>query len=51
MPAVNGARVVNLYVRNESSFLGLFSNPVKAHTGHAANRAIWEVVLGQSNLP
>jgi len=44
VPAIANATVVNIYVRNAGSILG-FANPVTAHTGHAANRAVWDVLL------
>jgi hypothetical protein len=37
VPAIAGAKVVNLYDRIGSHWLGLFENPVTAHTGHSAN--------------
>ncbi|MBV8685408.1 MAG: hypothetical protein JOZ90_01975 [Alphaproteobacteria bacterium] len=46
VPALQGAKVVNLYVRNAAAPLGLFEDPVKAHAGHLGNRAVWDILLG-----
>jgi hypothetical protein len=49
VPCMEDVAVVNLYVRNAAKWLGLFADPLKAHTGHAGNKAIWKVMLRRSN--
>jgi hypothetical protein len=39
------AWVVNVYDRNEWSFLRLFANPMNAHTGHAGNDGVLKVIF------
>jgi len=39
-PGQPPVRVVNVYDRNEFSFLRLFANPLNAHLGHSRNRAV-----------
>lgn len=45
VPHLDGVKVVNVLVRNARSLLGLFADPVRAHTAHAANRRVWDVLL------
>jgi len=45
VPALGELRIVNVLVRNARSWLGLFANPIQAHTEHAANPAVWDVLL------
>lgn len=39
------ALVVNVYDRNEWSFLRLFANPLKAHTKHAGNKDVLKLMF------
>jgi hypothetical protein len=45
VPPLPGATIVNVLVRNARSWLGLFADPARAHTGHAANQQVWDVLL------
>lgn len=45
VPKIGDAKVSNVYVRNAVSWFGLFADPMKAHTGHLSNRALWEAML------
>jgi len=47
VPAISGAKVVNLYDRNGSDWLGWFENPVTAHTGHSANANVLKVMFDE----
>jgi hypothetical protein len=47
VPAISGAKVVNLYDRNAWRFLGLFESPTAAHTGHSRNPAVLKTMFGQ----
>jgi len=47
LPALEGVKVVNVYDRQGFDFLGLFADPLKAHTGHVDNPAVWRVLLGK----
>jgi len=49
VPNLDGITVVNLYDRNERSFLRLFANPIKAHGGHTNNAAVWKVLMRTAN--
>jgi hypothetical protein len=48
VPPINNVAVVNLYDRNETRWLGLIANPLKAHAGHLTNKAVWSVLLRKS---
>lgn len=45
VPKIEPAEVSNVYVRNAVSWLGLFADPFKAHSGHLQNRAVWKAML------
>lgn len=45
MPPIPGVKVVNLFDRNATSWLGLFENPVAAHTGHLRNRQVIKLLV------
>jgi len=45
VPALPGAKVVNVYDRNGFDFLGLAADPLAAHTGHAANNSVLDVMI------
>jgi len=45
VPAFPGAKVVNVYDRNGFDFLRLVADPIAAHTGHAANNAVLDVMI------
>jgi hypothetical protein len=47
VPCIRQVTVANVYVRNEHSVLGVYSSPMKAHTGHLANDKVWDIVLGE----
>jgi hypothetical protein len=51
VPKIEGAVVVNLYDRNEINWFWLFSNPMKAHTGHAQNPAVLRSMFEPHNPP
>lgn len=42
------ALVVNVYDRNEWSWLRLFANPTMAHTAHARNRSVLRLMFSQA---
>jgi hypothetical protein len=45
VPKLEGALVVNVYDRNEWSFLRLYANPLKAHTRHPSNSDVLDVMF------
>lgn len=45
VPQLPGAKVVNVYDRNETSWLGLFADPAKAHLGHAENPGVLKLLF------
>jgi len=45
VPALAGAKVVNVYDRNGFDFLGLVADPLAAHVGHAANNGVLDVMI------
>jgi hypothetical protein len=45
------ALIVNVYDRNEWSFLRLFANPLSAHTGHAGNDGVLKVIFRPQDSP
>jgi len=47
VPAIEGAKVVNLYDRNGFNWFGLFENPVTAHTGHSGNKQVLKKLFGK----
>ncbi len=48
VPCMEDVAVVNLYVRNGINWLGLFADPLGAHTGHAGNTSVWKTMLRRS---
>jgi hypothetical protein len=44
VPKLDRVTVVNLFDRNAPRWLGLFANPIKAHTQHLANKRVWKVL-------
>jgi hypothetical protein len=46
VPGIQDVKVVNVLVRNARPVLGLLAHPVDAHSTHAANPAVWDVLLG-----
>jgi len=44
VPEIRGTIVVNVYIRNARRIFGL-ANPMRAHTGHADNPTVWDVLL------
>ena len=49
VPKIDSVWTVNLYVRNATRWLGLFANPVQAHTGQVGNPDVWKVMLRPEN--
>jgi hypothetical protein len=45
VPQIEGATVVNIYVRNVPRGLGLLADPIRAHTGHVGTSGVWDVLL------
>jgi hypothetical protein len=45
VPALPGAKVVNVYDRNGFDFLGFAADPLAAHVGHAGNSAVLDVMI------
>lgn len=46
VPPIEGATVVNIYVRNvPRGPLNLLADPIRAHTGHVRTPGVWDVLL------
>ena len=45
VPPLKDVRVVNLYDRQGFNLFGLLANPIRAHTGHVDNPAVWKVLM------
>jgi hypothetical protein len=48
VPQFDNAKVSNVYVRNATSVLGLFADPVKAHSGQMKNSTLWNAMIHRS---
>jgi len=51
VPAIRGAKVVNIDDRNGFRLLGLVADPVAAHTGHAENKKVLKLIFSPSPKP
>jgi len=47
VPPIPGVKVVNLYDRNGVDILHIAADPVAAHTGHAGNPQVLDVMVGR----
>jgi hypothetical protein len=48
VPSIANVAVANVYVRNGPSLFGLLVDPLPAHTGHARNRTVLDLMLRRS---
>lgn len=48
VPQIGGACIANVYVRIARPVLGLFANPVTAHSGHWKGSRVWDAMLRRS---
>jgi hypothetical protein len=48
VPSIDNVAVANVYVRNGPSLFGLIVDPLPAHTDHARNRTVLDLMLRRS---
>lgn len=48
VPGFDAARVSNVYVRNATPWLGLFADPIRAHSGQLPNDALWRAMVRET---